>query len=95
MMGILSTHGIFCASEGILLGFRDLKFLGNIYAIFFVTVPLLMLRLKYVANGGSPVNLCSVWNIFLGYQAFRILSFLGRVFVLRRRNDSVSNEKRL
>jgi Na+-driven multidrug efflux pump len=89
MLGILSTHGIFCASEGILLGFRDLKFLGNIYAVFFVTVPMLMLRLKYVARAGSPnVSLRSIWNIFLGYQAFRILSFLGRVFTLRRRHAS-------
>jgi len=95
MIGILSTHGIFCASEGILLGFRDLKFLGNIYAVFFVTVPMLMLRLKYAAKGGSKVNLCSVWKIFLGYQAFRILSFLGRVLVLRRQNGSVSRDNNM
>eukprot|EP00536_Pseudo-nitzschia_multiseries_P002809 jgi/Psemu1/301568/fgenesh1_kg.39_\ len=93
MIGILATHGVFCASEGILLGFRDLKFLGNIYAVFFVTVPMLMLRLKNIAKGGTNVNLASVWNIFLGYQAVRILSFLGRVFVLRRRNARVPNEK--
>jgi len=93
MIGILATHGVFCASEGILLGFRDLKFLGNIYAVFFVTVPMLMLRLKGIARGGGNVNLASVWNIFLGYQAVRILSFLGRVFVLKRREARVQSEE--
>jgi Na+-driven multidrug efflux pump len=85
MIGILSTHGIFCASEGILLGFKDLKYLGNIYAVFFITIPLLMLRLKSVAKTGASITLNSVWNVFLGYQAFRIVSFLGRAFILTRR----------
>jgi len=86
MLAILSTHGIFCASEGILLGFKDLKFLGRIYAVFFAVVPMLMLRLKYVARAGKTVTLLSVWNIFLGYQAFRIIAFSSRVLILRRRH---------
>jgi Na+-driven multidrug efflux pump len=87
MLAILSTHGIFCASEGILLGFKDLKFLGRIYAVFFAVVPVLMLRLKYVARAaGKTVTLLSVWNIFLGYQAFRIIAFSSRVLILRRRH---------
>jgi len=95
MLGLLSTHGIFCASEGILLGFRDLKFLGNIYAAFFVAVPALMLRLKYAARAGANVSLRSIWELFLGYQAFRISSFLSRVVVLRRRQlSSKSGSKR-
>ncbi len=88
MLGILSTHGIFCGAEGVLLGFKDLKFLGNMYAVFFVTVPALMLRLKYVAKAGSQVSLRSIWDIFLGYQAFRIISFLSRLVVLRKRHAS-------
>ena len=86
MLAIMSTHGIFCAAEGILLGFKDLKFLGRIYTYFFAVIPLLMLRLKYVARIGHHVNLRSVWNVFLGYQAFRITSFLARVFILKRRH---------
>jgi len=88
MLAILSTHGIFCASEGILLGFRDLKFLGRIYAMFFVCVPALMLRLKHIAiKSGANVNLYSIWNLFLGYQAFRITAFVSRVFILLRRES--------
>lgn len=91
MLGILSTHGIFCASEGILLGFRDLKFLGNIYAAFFIVVPALMLRLKYAARAGANVGLRSIWDVFLGYQAFRICSFLSRIVVLRKRNAAIQS----
>jgi len=86
LLAILSTHGIFCASEGILLGFKDLKFLGRIYAMFFAVIPMLMLRLKYVARAGKTVTLLSVWNVFLGYQAFRITAFASRVLILRRRH---------
>eukprot|EP00979_Chaetoceros_neogracilis_P007717 scaffold1646_cov210-Chaetoceros_neogracile.AAC.1 len=86
MLAILSTHGIFCASEGILLGFKDLKFLGRIYAVFFAVVPMLMLRLKYAARAGRHITLLSVWNVFLGYQTFRIVAFVSRVLMLRQRH---------
>jgi putative MATE family efflux protein len=86
MLAILSTHGIFCASEGILLGFKDLKFLGRIYAVFFAVVPMLMLRLKYAARAGRHITLLSVWNVFLGYQTFRISAFVSRVLMLRHRH---------
>lgn len=93
MLAILSTHGIFCASEGILLGFKDLKFLGRIYAMFFAVVPMLMLRLKYVARAGKTVTLLSVWNVFLGYQAFRIIAFTSRVLILRSRHAKEVNAR--
>lgn len=88
MLFILSTHGIFCASEGILLGYRDLKFLGRIYSLFFVVVPMLMLRLKRVAQIGVTVNLISVWKIFLYYQAIRIIAFLSRGVLIRREHEA-------
>jgi Na+-driven multidrug efflux pump len=88
MLFILSTHGIFCASEGTLLGYRDLKFLGRIYSLFFVVVPMLMLRLKRVARIGVTVNLISLWNIFLYYQAIRIIAFLTRGFFVRRKHEA-------
>ncbi|OEU09270.1 hypothetical protein FRACYDRAFT_228830 [Fragilariopsis cylindrus CCMP1102] len=96
MFALLSTHGFFCASEGILLGLRDLKFLGRIYGIFFVVVPILMLRLKYIAKVGATnniISLLSVWNVFLGYQTFRILAFLSRVFILRERFSNKASDK--
>lgn len=88
MLVILSTHGVFCASEGVLLGMADLGFLGRIYAVFFVVVPLCMLRIKRVAAEGGVgvvVGLRSVWDVFLGYQGVRIVAFGTRVLVLRRR----------
>ncbi len=86
ILGVLFfTHGFFCASEGILLGLRDLKFLGRIYAVFFSVVPLLILRVKYAARAGANVGLATVWNVFASYQAFRISSFTIRAYLLRRR----------
>lgn len=83
MLAVLTTHGIFCASEGILLGYRDLKFLGRVYSIFFAVIPMLMFRLKYAARiGGKAVELSSVWNVFLGYQAVRIVAFATRALYL-------------
>jgi len=87
MLFILSTHGIFCASEGILLGYRDLQFLGRIYSVFFVVVPMLMLRLKRVARVGLTVNLISLWKIFLYYQGIRITAFLTRGYLVTRKHE--------
>eukprot|EP00581_Thalassiosira_minuscula_P018587 CAMPEP_0183733442 /NCGR_PEP_ID=MMETSP0737-20130205/41200_1 /TAXON_ID=385413 /ORGANISM="Thalassiosira miniscula, Strain CCMP1093" /LENGTH=476 /DNA_ID=CAMNT_0025966695 /DNA_START=114 /DNA_END=1541 /DNA_ORIENTATION=+ len=61
MIALFSTHGIFCAAEGSLLGFKDLKFLGRIYGLFFAVIPFLMLQLKYAARAGQSVTLRSVW----------------------------------
>eukprot|EP00553_Chaetoceros_curvisetus_P013457 CAMPEP_0204642336 /NCGR_PEP_ID=MMETSP0717-20131115/51633_1 /ASSEMBLY_ACC=CAM_ASM_000666 /TAXON_ID=230516 /ORGANISM="Chaetoceros curvisetus" /LENGTH=527 /DNA_ID=CAMNT_0051663099 /DNA_START=173 /DNA_END=1756 /DNA_ORIENTATION=- len=87
------THGFFCASEGILLGLRDLKFLGRIYAVFFSVVPILILRVKYAARAGAKVGLASVWNVFATYQAFRISSFTIRAYLLRRRINREDADK--
>ena len=85
MIALFSTHGIFCAAEGCLLGFKDLKFLGRIYGLFFAVIPVLMMQLKYAARAGKNVTLKSVWGVFLAYQSVRISSFLCRAFFLRRR----------
>ncbi len=79
------THGFFCASEGILLALKDLKFLGLTYTLFFAVVPFLILRLKFAAKAGANVGLASVWNVFAWYQAVRISAFTIRAFWLRRR----------
>jgi Na+-driven multidrug efflux pump len=84
---IFSLHGVFCGSEGILLGQRDLKFLERMYAAYFVVVPYLMLQVKKAAKTGADVGLSSVWNIFLGYQLFRIAAWVARVAWLQRRTD--------
>ena len=85
-LGHFSLHGVFCASEGILLGQRDLSFLGRMYALYFVVVPAIMLQVKRAALAGcTKVGLLSVWEIFLGYQLFRITAWVGRVVFLQRK----------
>eukprot|EP00980_Cylindrotheca_fusiformis_P018048 scaffold5772_cov101-Cylindrotheca_fusiformis.AAC.7 len=44
LLVIYSTLGLFTSSEGILLGQKDLSFLGTSYASFFFIVPYFMLR---------------------------------------------------
>lgn len=85
---IFSLHGVFCASEGILLGQRDLRFLGRMYGAYFIVVPWLMLRIKTAKNAG----LKTVWDLFLGYQLFRILAWVCRVLVLQRRLGKSADE---
>lgn len=90
LVGIFSVHGIVCGSEGLLLGQKDLGFLGKMYAGFFAVVPWLMLRVKRAALSSSlpcPVNLKSVWNVFLGYQLFRAGAWALRLAQLQRRTE--------
>ena len=76
---IFSLHGIFCASEGILMAQKDLGYLGTMYSAYFVIVPTIMLQLK---RQGSNLQLRSVWMVFLGYQLFRISAWVLRVLWL-------------
>ncbi|KAG7349479.1 MATE efflux family protein [Nitzschia inconspicua] len=88
LLVFFGTHGFVCASEGLLLGQKDLGFLGKMYAIFFCAVPFLMMRVKRAALSGSrAVDLTSVWNVFIGYQVFRCVVWLVRLGMLQRRND--------
>lgn len=87
LLVFFGTHGFVCASEGMLLGQKDLGFLGKMYAVFFAAVPFLMLRLKRAAlTGGKVVNLASVWSIFVGYQVVRCAIWVARSLRLQRRN---------
>lgn len=91
---IFSTLGIFTASEGILLGQKDLGFLGKSYTSFFFFVPFIMLRVKRMAQSGvSHVNLRSVWTVFTTYQIFRTCLWVMRTLQLQRRTSrKVSQE---
>merc|ERR1712038_1448376 len=65
-------HGLITSGEGLLLGQKDLSFLGKAYACFFVGVPYFMLRVKKAAlSGVSNVGLRSLWTVYLGYQIVR------------------------
>jgi hypothetical protein len=88
LIAFFSLHGIMCSAEGLLLGQKDLGFLGKMYAGFFAAVPYLMLKVKRAAlTGTRAVDLTSVWKVFLGYQAFRFVAWLARVSILQRRAD--------
>lgn len=86
LMLFFSVHGTVCAAEGVLLGRKDLNFLGKMYALYFGAVPLLMLRVKRAAlSGVQGANLSSVWKVFVGYQLFRCGAWLTRLLVLQRK----------
>ena len=87
LAGVFAVHGIVCATEGLLLGQKDLSFLGKMYAGYFVVVPYFMLRVKSAALSGARVGLTSVWKVFLGYQLFRSLAWVARVGLLQFRTD--------
>jgi Na+-driven multidrug efflux pump len=79
---IFTLHGIFCASEGILLAQKDLGYLGRMYGLYFAVVPTIILQLK---RYGTTLQLRSIWSVFLAYQLFRISAWVGRVFWLFRK----------
>lgn len=98
MMGVFSVHGIVCAAEGVLLGQKDLSFLGRAYAGYFFAVPYFMLRLKKAAlSGTKSIGLASVWRVFLGYQTVRILAWVARLAMLSRRasKEASANDDRV
>lgn len=90
---IFSTLGIFTASEGILLGQKDLGFLGKSYTSFFFVVPYLMLRVKRMAQSGAAhINLRSVWTIFTAYQLFRTCLWVLRTCQLQNRTNRAAHK---
>jgi len=88
LLGFFSVHGMLCASEGVLLGQKDLNFLGRMYGMYFAALPYLMLQVKKAALTGSRVvDLTSVWKVFLGYQIFRFVAWVSRVAVLQKKTE--------
>ncbi|KAG7351315.1 MATE efflux family protein [Nitzschia inconspicua] len=84
-------HGFFCASEGILLGQKDLRFLGAQYSVYTFLIPYILLQVKRAAlEGTRSVNLASVWQIFVGYDFFRTMLMVLRIGWLNRRRSKDS-----
>jgi Na+-driven multidrug efflux pump len=93
LFGVFAVHGMTCAAEGLLLGQKDLGFLGGMYTAFFAVVPYFMLRVKRAAlSGASNINLTSVWRVFLCYQMFRFSAWVSRVAMLQLRSERESAE---
>jgi Na+-driven multidrug efflux pump len=93
LVAVFTLHGVFCASEGILVARKDLTFLGRMYGMFFLVVPYLMLRVKHASSMGVHVELRSVWEIFFGYQAFRISAWVLRVLWLQKKAETIADKK--
>jgi hypothetical protein len=94
LAGIISIHGLICAGEGLLLGHRDLGYLGKAYSGYFLAVPYFMLRCKKMAlEGVHNIGLTSLWSVFLGYQVARVIAWCVRLRLLnlRARKDSPVN----
>lgn len=92
LLAFFGVHGVLCAAEGLLLGQKDLSFLGKMYGGYFFVLPYLMMRVKRAAlAGSSQVSLNSVWQVFLGYQMFRLGAWISRVVMLQRRTEVEGN----
>lgn len=88
LIGFFSVHGVFMASEGLLLAQKDLNFIGQTYGAFFFAVPYFMLRVKKAGLAGVPgINLTSVWSVFVMYQFVRFVTFMARNIQVQRRNE--------
>jgi Na+-driven multidrug efflux pump len=89
LLVFFGVHGFVCGTEGMLLGQKDLGYLGKMYAAFFAIVPYLMLKVKRKALAGThAVGLTSVWTVFIGYQLVRCVLWLARSLILQRRTDT-------
>ncbi len=93
LLVFFGVHGFVCGTEGILLGQKDLGFLGKMYAAFFAAVPYLMLGVKKKALAGcKSVGLSSVWAVFIGYQLARCGLWVTRSVMLQRRTHKAAKE---
>jgi len=89
LIGTFCIHGVICAGEGLLLGQKDLGFLGKMYASYFFVVPYFMLRVKKAAlSGATNVGLSSVWTVFMAYQFARCTLWVVRLSYLQRKTEN-------
>ncbi|KAL7562249.1 hypothetical protein ACA910_004056 [Epithemia clementina (nom. ined.)] len=86
------VHPFVTGFEGLLLGRKDLGFVGKMYTCWFFIVPFFMLRLKDAARAGQSIGLSSVWNVFLFYQISRCATWVGRAVVLQRKTDKEAKQ---
>lgn len=80
-----AAHAMVCAGEGMLLGQKDLSFLGRAFAFFFAVVPWAMLRVRDWA--GPSLKLSTLWKVFVGYNCFRCMTWISRILFLERKTQ--------
>jgi len=83
LMGIFSVHGFVMGGEGILLGQKDLSFLGGAFSLFFALVPFMMISKKRAV--GDALTLNGLWHVFAGYQIARLAIWWTRIMFLSRK----------
>ena len=89
-----ALSGLVCVGEGMLLGQKDLKFLGNAYGAYFFAVPYFLLRLKKRALLGlQDVGVGTMWRTFSIYQVIRCCIWFARMMQLQRRTDRQVSER--
>jgi len=89
-----ALSGLVCVGEGMLLGQKDLKFLGNAYGAYFFAVPYFLLRLKKRALLGlQDVGVGTMWQTFSIYQLIRCCIWFARMMQLQRRTDRQVSER--
>jgi Na+-driven multidrug efflux pump len=94
LAAVFATHGIVCGLEGVLLGQKDLNFLGKSYGSFFFLVPYFMLRMKKAAlEGASNIGLKNLWSVFLCYNVTRAAMWLIRARMLSDNAKKALNAK--
>ena len=71
--GCISTLGVMCAMEGMLLATKDLRFLSNFYSVNSVTMVL-----GFVAVESLGLGLSAAWQCMLAFQVCRIVVFAAR-----------------
>jgi len=80
LAAVMLPHGIVCATEGVLLGQKDLGFLGKSYSFYFFAVPYFMLQVKKASLAGCTASLDMLWKVFFWYNIVR-----GNIWVIRNR----------
>jgi len=88
LVPFFGLDSILMGAEGLLLGQKDLNYIGKMYASFFFAVPFFMFRVKRAALAGNPaIKLTSVWSVLVTYQVARFSALVVRALLVQRRTD--------
>jgi len=75
-----SFHAVSMSAEGILLGRKDLSFLGKSYGIYSLIIPIIYLKIKAASLAGVKIaTLASVWQVFIMYGLSRLFIWNARL----------------